>query len=212
MIKVGEKIEEIIKGDHEALFCLSRGILNLSRYARRIRDTVEQKTKKEVKWTTIVMALSRLKKKYKDVTPLVKEVELDGMTVKTPVVEIVFEKTSVTISRLPLIQKSIKPKNEEWFRLSQNSKVIDIICSESRLESVVRHMGVKPILIFKYLTAIGLSVPARYHDQPNITFSLLHKIAEREIPMDQIFTTRDEMMLVFSTKYLSQVVEIFQKD
>ena len=149
MIKVGEKIEEIIKGDHEALFCLSRGILNLSRYARRIRDTVEQKTKKEVKWTTIVMALSRLKKKYKDVTPLVKEVELDGMTVKTPVVEIVFEKTSVTISRLPLIQKSIKPKNEEWFRLSQNSKVIDIICSESRLESVVRHMGVKPILIFK---------------------------------------------------------------
>ncbi|OGI93624.1 hypothetical protein A3A03_01325 [Candidatus Nomurabacteria bacterium RIFCSPLOWO2_01_FULL_40_18] len=212
MIKVGEKIEEIIKGDHEALFCLSRGILNLSRYARRIRDTVEQKTKKEVKWTTIVMALSRLKKKYKDVTPLVKEVELDGMTVKTPVVEIVFEKTSVTISRLPLIQKSIKPKNEEWFRLSQNSKVIDIICSESRLESVVRHMGVKPILIFKDLTAIGLSVPARYHDQPNITFSLLHKIAEREIPMDQIFTTRDEMMLVFSTKYLSQVVEIFQKD
>ena len=109
-------------------------------------------------------------------------------------------------------QKSIKPKNEEWFRLSQNSKVIDIICSESRLESVVRHMGVKPILIFKDLTAIGLSVPARYHDQPNITFSLLHKIAEREIPMDQIFTTRDEMMLVFSTKYLSQVVEIFQKD
>ena len=95
------------------------------------------------------MALSRLKKKYKDVTPLVKEVELDGMTVKTPVVEIVFEKTSVTISRLPLIQKSIKPKNEEWFRLSQNSKVIDIICSESRLESVVRHMSVKPILIFK---------------------------------------------------------------
>ncbi len=212
MIKVGEKIEEIIKGDHEALFCLSRGILNLSRYAREIHDAVEQKTKKEVKLPTIIMALSRLKKKIKGTTPLVKEVEIDGMTVKTPVVEIVFEKTSATISRLPIIQKSINPKNEEWFRLSQNSKVIDIICSESRLDSIIRHMKVKPILVFKDLTAVGLSVPARYHDKPNITFSILHKVAEREIPMDQIFTTRDEMMLIFNTKYLSQIVSIFQKE
>ena len=212
MIRVGEKIEEIIKGDHEALFALSRGILNLSSYARNIHNAVEQKTKKEVKLPTIIMALSRLKKKLKGAMPLLKEVEIDGMTVKTPVVEIVFEKTSVTISRLPIIQKSIKPKNEEWFRLSQNSKVIDIICNESRLESVIQHMGVKPIFIFKDLTAVGLSVPARYHDKPNITFSLLHKVAEREIPMDQIFTTRDEMMLIFSTKYLSQIVGIFQKD
>lgn len=212
MIKVGEKIEEIIKGDHEVLFCLSRGVLNLSRYAREIHELVEKKTKKQVKLPTIIMALSRLKKKLKEVTPLVKEVEIDGMTVKTPVVEIVFEKTSTTISRLPMVQKNIKAKNDEWFRLSQNSKVIDVICSESRLESVIKHMGVKPLLIFKDLTAVGLSIPPKYHDKPNITFSLLHKIAEREIPMDQIFTTRDEMMFIFQTKYLSQIVAIFQKE
>ena len=70
MIKVGEKIEEIIKGDHEALFCLSRGILNLSRYARTIHEAVEQKTKKEVKLPTIIMALSRLRKKLGGVAPL----------------------------------------------------------------------------------------------------------------------------------------------
>ena len=212
MIKVGDKIEEIIKGDHEAIFCLSRGILNLSRYARVIHDEVEKKTKKQVKLPTIIMALSRLKRKIKGVTPLVKEVEIDGMTVKTPLAEIVFEKTSTTISRLPLVQKSIKPKNDEWFRFSQNSKAIDIICSESRIEAVIKHMGVKPLLIFKDLTAVGLSVPPRYHDKPNITFSLLHKIAEQEIPLDQIFTTRDEMMFLFETKYLSQIVAIFQKD
>lgn len=212
MIKVSEKIEEIIKGDHEALFCLSRGILNLSRYAREIHSKVEQKTKKEVKLPTIIMALSRLKKALKGVTPLVKEVEIGGMTVKTPLAEIVFEKTSTTISRLPLVQKSIKPKNDEWFSFSQNSKAIAVICSESRVETVIKHMGVKPLLIFKDLTAVGLSVDPKYHSKPNITFSLLHKIAEREIPMDQIFTTRDEMMFIFQTKYLSQIVSIFHKE
>ncbi|MCX6751964.1 MAG: hypothetical protein NTZ87_00470 [Candidatus Nomurabacteria bacterium] len=212
MIKVSEKIEEIIKGDHEALFCLSRGILNLSRYARGIHKLVEQKTKKEVKLPTIIMALSRLKKEIKGVTPLVKEVEIDGMTVKTPLAEIVFEKTSTTISRLPLVQKSIKPKNDEWFSFSQNSKAIAVICSEPRIDTVIKHMGVKPLLVIKDLTAVGLSVDKKYHFRPNITFSLLHKIAEREIPLDQIFTTRDEMMFIFETKYLSQIVEIFQKN
>ena len=212
MIKVGEKIEEIIKGDHEALFCLSRGILNLSSYARRIHDAVEKKTKKQVKLPTIIMALSRLKKKLKGITPLVKEVEIGGMTVKTPLAEIVFEKTSTTISRLPLVQKSIKPKNDEWFSFSQNSKAIAVICGETRIDTVIKHMGVKPLLVIKDLTAVGLSVDPKYHFRPNITFSLLHKIAEREIPLDQIFTTRDEMMFLFETKYLSQIVDIFQKD
>jgi len=212
MIKVGEKIEEIIKGDHEALFCLSRGILNLSSYSRKIHDIVEQKTKKQVKLPTIIMALSRLKKELKEVTPLLKEVEISGMTVKTPLAEVAFEKTLTTISRLPLVQKSIKPKNDEWFSFSQNSKAIAVICSESRIDTVIKHMGTKPFLVLKDLTAVGLSVNARYHDKPNITFSLLHKIAEREIPLAQIFTTRDEMMFLFETKYLSQIVKIFQKD
>ena len=111
-----------------------------------------------------------------------------------------------------MVQKSIKPKSDEWFSFSQNSKAISVICSESRIDAVIKHMGVKPFLVLKDLTAVGLSVNARYHDKPNITFSLLHKIAEREIPLAQIFTTRDEMMFLFETKYLSQIVEIFQKD
>ncbi len=212
MIKVGEKIEEIIKGDHEALFCLSRGILNLSSYSRGIHDAVEKATKKEVKLATIIMALSRLKRKIVGTTPLLQEVVVDGMTVKTPLAEVVFEKTSTTISRLPIVQKNIKPKSDEWFSFSQNSKAIIIICSESRIDAVTNCMGVVPLLVLKDLTAIGLSINARYHSRPNITFSLLHKIAEREIPLAEIFTTRDEMMFIFETKYLSQVVEIFQKD
>ena len=211
MIKVSEKIEEIIKADHEALFCLSRGILNLSSYARGIHSQVEKTTKKDVKLPTIIMALSRMKRTMSGVSPLLKEVTIDGMTVKTPLAEVVFEKTSITISKLSILQKHIKPKSDEWFSFSQNSKAIIIICSESRIDAVVQTMDTKPLLILKDLTAIGLSINARYHARPNITFSLLHKIAEREIPLAEIFTTRDEMMFIFETKYLPKIIEIFQK-
>lgn len=210
MIKVGEKIEEIIKGDHEALFCLSRGILNLSSYARVIHKSIEKATKKPVKLSTIIMALSRLKRKIAGVTPLLQEVTIDGMTMKTPLAEVVFEKNSVTLSRLPMIQKKIKPKSDEWFSFSQNSKAIIIICSESRIDAVMKFMGVKPFLVLKNLTALGLSINARYHDKPNITFSLLHKIAEKEIPLAEIFTTRDEMMFIFETKYLTDILKAFE--
>lgn len=212
MIKVGEKIEEIIKGDHEALFCLSRGILNLSSYARGIHKSVEKATKKPVKLSTIIMALSRLKRKVAGVTPFLQEVTIDGMTVKTPLAEVVFEKTSLALERLATLQKTIKPKSDEWFYFSQNSKAIIIIFSEPRIDAVIKHMGVKPNLILKDFTALGLSINARYHDKPNITFSLLHKIAEKEIPLAEIFTTRDEMIFIFETKYLAQVVGVFQKD
>ncbi len=211
MIKVGDKIEEIIKADHEALFCLTRGILNLSRYARKIKKEVEEKTKKEVKLPTIIMAISRFSKKLKGINPILKEVTIDGMTVKNPLAEVVFEKNVNTIANLALVQKSIQIKNEEWFSFSQNSKAIIVICSENKIDIVIKHMQTKPTLVLKDLTALGLSIHPSYHDKPNITFSLLHKIAEREIPLDEIFTTRDEMMFVFRTKYLSEVVSIFQK-
>jgi hypothetical protein len=210
MIKVSDKIEEIIKADHEALFCLSRGILNLSKYAKEIHPQVEEKTKKQVKLPTIIMALSRLKRKLNNVNPLLKEVEIGGMTVKTPLAEVVFEKNSKTISKLSLIQKNMKAKTDEWFTFSQNSKAIIVICSESKIDTVVKSVKVKPIMVIKDLTAIGLFIHARYHDQPNITFTLLHKIAEKEIPLAEVFTTRDEMIFIFETKYLPKVVEVFQ--
>jgi hypothetical protein len=210
MIKVGQKVEEIIQGDHEALFCLSRGILNLSSYARGIHSKIEKVTKKEVKLSTIIMALSRLSRKMEGVRPLLQEVTIDGMNVKTPLAEVVFEKTSPAMSQLSTLQKSIKPKSDEWFSFSQNSRNIIIICNEFRIDAVVKHIKTKPLLILKDLTALGLSIHARYHSKPNITFTLLHKIAEKGIPLDEIFTTRDEMMFIFQTKYLPQMVDIFK--
>src|SRR4051812_42147366 len=102
MIKVGQKVEEIIKRDHEAAQCLSRGILNLSSYSRKIHKQVEKATKKDVKLSTIIMSLSRLQRRMDGIKPLIQDVKIDGITVKTPLAELVFEKTTDMVTRLTI--------------------------------------------------------------------------------------------------------------
>ncbi len=211
MIKIGQKVEEIIQRDHEAAQCLSRGILNLSSYARKIHKSVEKVTKKDVKLSTIIMALSRLQYKMEGVKPLAQEVKVDGLTVKTPLAELVFEKTSETVSRLSVLEKTIKPKSDEWFSFSQNTRAVIVICSESKAESVLKHMKAKPVLFLKDLSAIGLSIDEKYHPKPNITFSLLHRIAERKIPLAETISTWSEIIFIFKSEYLSQILEVFKE-
>lgn len=210
MIKVGVTVEEIIKRDHEALSALSRGILNLSSYGRGIHKEIERKTKKEVKISTIIMALSRLKQKIKGTKPLLVDVRIDGLTVKTPLAEIVFEKNNKTIGRLALLEKEIKPRVDEWFSFSQNTRAVIIICSQSKTKEVIDHMHTKPLFVLKDLSAIGLSISEKYHPEPNITFSLLHKIAEREIPLAETISTWTEIIFVFKSEYLTQVLDVFK--
>ena len=205
MIKVGQKVEEIIRRDHEAVQCLSRGILNLSSYARKIHPSVERATKKDVQLSTIIMALSRLQHRMAGIQPLLQEVKIDGLTVKTPLAELVFEKTAETVARLSMLEKSIKPKSDEWFSFSQNTRAIIIICAESKMGSVQKHMRAKPVLLLEDLSAIGIAVNESYHPKPNITFSLLHRIAERKIPLAETISTWSEIIFIFKSEYLPQI-------
>ena len=205
-------MEEIIQRDHEAAQCLSRGILNLSSYARKIHKPIERATKKDVKLSTIIMALSRLQRRMEGVKPLLQDVKIDGITVKTPLTELVFEKTTDTVSRLGTLEKSIKTKSDEWFSFSQNTKAVIVICSESKAEKVLQHMKAKPVLYLRDLSAVGLAVDANYHPKPNITFSLLHRIAERKIPLAETISTWSEIIFIFKSEYLTQVLEVFKTE
>ncbi len=208
---MGAIVEDIIKNDHEAVFSLSRGILNLSSYSRLIHKKVETKSKKEVKLSTIIMSLSRLQRQIGGVNPLLQKVVIDGITVKTPLTELVFEKSALVTKQLATLEKAVSPRSDEWFSFSQNTRAIIIICSESKSDKVIKHMKTEPTLVLTDLSAIGISISADYHSKPNITFSLLHKIAERKIPLAETITTWTEIVFVCKSKYLPELLEVFKE-
>src|SRR3989338_5731002 len=110
MIKVNDIVESILFKDEEALTALAKGYMNLSKYAKKIHNQVEEMTKKEVGIPGIVVALSRISRKLDSKHPLIQDVQIKNITTKAPLSEIVYSKTSESISKLKKYTLELKPE------------------------------------------------------------------------------------------------------
>jgi hypothetical protein len=206
MIKIQDVVRNIVESDEEALYSLSKGFMNLSAYAKSIRKEVEDRSFKKVNKAGIVVALSRIKKELKGVHPMIKEVKI----IKSPLSEIVFEKTPALLSQLSLLYSKVKTGNDDFLTMTLSTKEITVICSDRIKELVLEYLKEKPILTEQGLASIGLSLDPKYYPMPNITFSLIRKIARKEIPLAETITTHTEIIFVFHQKDMSEMVELFK--
>jgi hypothetical protein len=210
MIKIQDKVREIIFADEEALYALSKGFMNLSAYAKQIQKVVERKTMKTVKPTGIVVALSRIQKELKNIDPLVQDVKINNITTKSPLTELVFEKTSSILDKLSSLYKKIKTTNDDFLTITLSTSDVTVICSDRIRDSIMRHLGEKPELIEGKLASIGISFDPKYYDMPNVTFSLLRRIAQKRISLAETITTHTEVMFIFHQKHLPEIMRLFE--
>ena len=107
MLKVTEVVSDILYSSPIALEAMRDGILNLSAFAQRIHGQVEERTFKSVKKTTIVVALSRMAKDVQAVPSLRQNVFFDELSIKSPLVDITFDKNKVNSSLLRSLPQKI---------------------------------------------------------------------------------------------------------
>ena len=209
MIRIQEAVNLILHSDEEALSSISNGYINFSQYAQQIKERVEKLSKKEVGVAGIVVALSRLSKEIKKAHPLIQEVKIKNVTTKAPLTEIVFSKTTETISKLSKVYDKVKTGTDDFFTMTLSTSEITVICSDRIKQEIEKVIKEKPSMVIKNLASIGLSLDPKYYPMPNITFSLLRKIALKHIPLAETITTRTEIIFVFDKKYLAQIVDLF---
>jgi len=209
MIKITDVVESIVYDDEEALTALVKGYMNLSQYAKQIHDDVEEMAKKEVSVPGVVVALSRIAKKIKTKHPLVQNVQIKNITTKSPLSEIVYSKTSESISKLAKVYDKAKTGTDDFFTMTLSTNDITVICSDRIKKEIEKILKEKPIMVVKNLAAIGLSLDPKYYRMPNITFSLIRKIAQKRIPLAETITTSTEIIFVFDQKYLSEMVDLY---
>lgn len=209
MIKIQDVVHQITLKDEEFLTALSNGYANLSAYAKQIHKEVERETKKSVKVSGIVVALSRLNDTYKKHHPLVKEVKINNITTKSPLCELVYEKTPESVSKLALMYAKARKGADDFFTMTLSTSEITVICSYGIRQEIEKKIQSKPLMIVEDLASIGLSLDPKYYPMPNITFSLLRRIAIKHIPLAETITTRTEIIFVFNRKHLAEVVELF---
>lgn len=209
MIKIQDIVRDIVYNEEEALYSLTEGYMNLSAYAKRIQKEVEDRTMKEVKASGIVVALSRVQKEIKKVNPLIQEIKINNITTKSPLSEIVFEKTPVILSRLSSLYEKVKTTSDDFLAMTLSTSEVTVICSDKIKEAVLKHFDGKPRMIEAGLASLGISIDPKYYPMPNITYSLIRRIAKKRIPLAETITTHTEIIFIFAQKNLPEVLSLF---
>lgn len=210
MRKIQDTVRETLFADEEALYALSKNFMNLSAYAKLIHKQIEKRTTKDVKPTGIVVALSRIQRELGKIHPLVQDVVIKNITTKSPLSEIVFEKREPLLQKLSSFYAHVKTGNDDFLSMILSTTEITILCSDRITEKVLSHFADNPQLLRHNLASIGLSFDQKYSDMPNITYSLLRKIAQKRISLTETITTHTEIIFVFDQKRLAEVVGLFQ--
>jgi len=206
MISIKDVVQTIVSNDIEAQNSISRGILNLSQYAREIQEKVEEATKKEVSMQSIVVTLSRLERKQK-AYGFLPNVEISSLSVKSPIIELVYEKNQKNLEHVLKIFSTFQKDNDTFFSLSTSTRDIAIVASVSLEKEIVKAVTQKPKFIKRDLSAVSVRFNESLVEQPNVGYALMHLISLRNITLDEVFSTYNEFTLVFKTEDLHKVLE-----
>ncbi len=209
MITIQTAVQTCLENDEYATLALRNGFMNRRAYATQIQKTVEAICKKNVGIASIVTTLTRLEKIVANVKPLVTNVTILNITAKTPLSEIIFAKTPTLLSHISALYKKIQTKGDDFLTMTLSTNEVTIICSDRLQKKILHHLEEAPLRIENELASIGLSLDPTYYDQPNITFSLLHKIAQKRIVLAETITTHTEIIFVFKVDDLSQMLTLF---
>jgi len=209
MIKIQDIVKEIVLADEEFLSALTNGYANLSAYAKRIQSRVEKGAKKKVGIPGIVVALSRECKHIAYAHPFLQDIQINKLATQSPLSELVYEKNPQLLSQLTAIYSSLTFKTDDFFTITFSTNEITVICSDNIRTIIEKKMRRKPVLLEGNLASISIFLDPKYYYMPNITFSLLRRIAQKRIPLAETITTRTEIIFVFNKKYLGEIVNMF---
>lgn len=212
MIKIQDVVQNIVYKNPEALFALSHEFMNLSAYAKQIQKEVENKTMKEVKVSGIVVALSRIQNELDKKDPLIQDITIENITAKSPLSEIVFDKTPKVLSLLSSLYEKANAKNDDFLTMTLSTSSVTVICSDRLKSFILDHFGEKPLMEKGNLASLGISVDPIYYPKPNITYSLIRKIARKKIPLAETITTYTEIIFIFEDTHLSEVLGLFKNN
>jgi hypothetical protein len=207
MKKVIDAVRDEIEQDLEATNTMARGLLNLSEYARTIKERVEQASKKEVTHQSIVVSLSRIEKNIK-AKDYLRKVEIRQLSLHNPVTQLIYTKES--LSETDILTINTLREGKEFFSFTIGTKDISIILLSRDALLLLSQISHTPRVQKDELAAITIQFPEYLVEESGVGLTLLHKIALNNIPLDSAYTTYNEFTLIFEARFLSRLLSVLQ--
>lgn len=219
MIKISDVVRDILYSSEVALSAFNDGYLNLSAYAGSIRKEVEAGAKKPVRVGSIVVALSRMKKSAGKTTkrkPLIPEVNIEDLSVKSGLVEVAFDRTRENLARLRELYRDPAINAGDFFMVTQGTGEITIVALETALPHII-HVArpAKPKAVIKNLVGLTARFDPKYLAIPNVIFAFVRRMALKRINIAEIVSTYTELTFIIDQKDLQEAFlalnELFHK-
>lgn len=212
MIKISPIVQNIMENDDLVKSIASKGLLNYMAYARSIKKQVEEKTMKEVKLGSITAAVARYVSNLKPIE-LPSEKDIQQISVQTNIEGVTYERSEEVSQKIQAIYNGIKMNNKTYITITQGINEITII-AENKVIDIFRQKLKKYITIYDISDIIGITVKfgIKYMSIPNLFYSLIRKIALKNINIVEIVSTATELTFIINKKNLQTALNQLHKD
>jgi aspartokinase len=211
MITITDVTRSILLEDDIALQAMHTGLLNLSAYAKRILPVLEEKTFKEVKKGTIVVALARIAHEIEGSASLRPQIILDDLSIKSPLCDISFNKTELTRGKLTNLYQNIEINENAFFTLTQSISEITIIAPQSLLNDILTHFNEEPKAVYRDRVGITVRFSKEYLSVPNVLYTIQAALAVRKINFTEVISTYTEFSFIINKEDLEIATQALQK-
>jgi len=206
VLKVADIVRDIVFSSEPELTVLSRRTLNLSAYAKRIQPEVERLALKPVQLGTIVVALSRLSTELTVEDPLLPQIELHSIAVKSNLAEITFNKTAANKFRVQKLYTENELVQADFITITYGASEISIFAPMSLIQLILKQFSPdKPKLFLENLAALTVQFGEQYINTPNMYFALLRAIAVRKLNIVELISTYTELTFLVQQSDLNEL-------
>lgn len=201
MITVSDALEDIIKNSPFIEEALSRGLINLSAFAREVRPKLEKRLYKNIQTGAIVMALKRLsahvskKKVHRDI-----KLHITDITVRSHLVEYTYLHSRSLPDRQRKLLNELATKEDVFCSFSEGVRETTFIASAS-IEKLLNKLFAEETLIGKieHISSITIRLSNETVKTPGIYYQILMMFAWENINVVEVVSTYTELTIIFGS-------------
>ncbi len=212
MLSAVDIIEKIIKKNPLLEEYLANDLLNLSAAARKFQPEIEDELLKDIKRGAIIMALKRTKNKLQEkYISWKKLLKLGDLTVRLDLTEFTFYNSGTLIEKQKQIFEKLLKNHAVYCNFSRGvSETTLIVNSELAKQIEKKFEDEKLMLKLNSLSSVTVKLPVENVQTPGVYYMILKNLAWEGINIIEIFSTSNELTLVFEQKDIEKSLKILK--
>lgn len=210
MLTLTDALRDLIADNPFLQLGLRKRLFNLSQLGRELKPQVEVRSKKEVRSSAILMALSRLQRTIRKETPTYERIRIEHLTIQTGLSIYTFTKTKEVHQGVNRLFGAVQ-KGGGYMTICEGMQEITIILEATFASHVKRCISQKPKHHLGSLVALGLTFnEEQYISTPGVICLTLQQLLLQGINLIEVsstysglalYVTGEDAKLAFETLY-----------